>query len=418
MSLAQQQHSIAEKQHKSSMKEVFLLVGPLGSGKTRIGKLIEREFGVPFLEYENIFTKEQNENAEDFLRRAEPSAERAIFEFLERNGKMCLENTMIRPYAHDILEKLQKIADVRMIHVSAPLDLTLQRLQRRTGGDNVRWKSEEIASMYQKSEILGLDYDLTVNNTDLSDEELLYRLRPVMEERKWLEGFVEIIFRGHVLRFCSWNEGELTQYDMEYKPWKVAFREENPGYLGHYELRPGDVVVDAGGYEGTFAIYAAKAVGETGRVIVFEPDSVNYRRLLANIELNGLTNVTVINKALWNKKKILFFTDKHTAGSSFFGGTLTGREVEAVTLDEELGRLGVQKVNFIKMDIEGSELQALRGATKTLEGDVNLAVASYHIIEGERTCTEVENILRGLGYKVETEYPQHPITFGSRLLSA
>jgi len=227
---------------------------------------------------------------------------------------------------------------------------------------------------------------------------------------------VDIKFRGQSLKFNSWSGDRLTPYDREYKPWQSAFRRENEGYLKHYALKSGDVVIDAGGYEGTFAIYAAKAVGESGKVIVFEPDTENCKKLQENITLNNLENVIVINKALWNKHARLKFNDKHTAGASFFfNASPYTREIEAVSLDETLKELGISKVDFIKMDVEGSEIHALEGAEHTLKtNDVHLAIASYHIMNGEETSCAVEDILRKFGYMAQTEFPQHKTTYGAR----
>ncbi|MCL4365000.1 MAG: FkbM family methyltransferase [Candidatus Marsarchaeota archaeon] len=398
---------------KGRMKEVFLLVGPIAVGKSHVGNLIERNFGITFFDYEEIFVKEQRINPKGYLERAEQIAEHAILDFLEENGRICFENTMSRPYSTKILEKLRQIADVRIIYVNASLDLTLKRLERRDGSIHVRWTPEEVRDIYNTSKNIELDYDLVLQNATLSDEELLRQIQAIMDERKWEQDHVEIRFRGQELKFSSWSGSNLTAYDMEYKPWRTAFRKENVDYLRHYDLKQGDVVIDAGGYKGTFAVYAAKAVGESGRVIVFEPDSENYKMLQKNIELNGLINVTLIHKALWGETDRLLFNDKHTAGSSFFGGSFNTREIDAVSLDEELKKLAVTRVDFIKMDIEGSEIQALNGAKRTLtENDANMAIASYHIIDGKRTSTKVEEILRDLGYIASTEVPQHPITYG------
>jgi hypothetical protein len=67
------------------------------------------------------------------------------------------------------------------------------------------------------------------------------------------------------------------------------------------------------------------------------------------------------------------------------------------------------------MDIEGSELQALKGAEHILKTNkTNLAIASYHIINGEETSTEAENILKGFGYQAATEFPEHKTTYGRK----
>jgi FkbM family methyltransferase len=396
------------------MKDVFVLVGTIAAGKSYIGRLIENCFDIPFFEYEDIFIEAQKDHPDDFLKLAEPLAEKAILNFLDKRGKICFENTMSRPYALAILSKLQQISDVRIIYVDTPVELARRRLQERPKSTHVRWTKEELDRIYSGVKRIDLDYDIVIDNSCSSDEEIRRSLQELMLERVWRSDCVEIRFRGQVLKFDSWSGANLTPYDMEYQPWRASFRKENPGYLKHYDLKLGDVVIDAGGYEGTFSIYAAKAVGETGRVIVFEPDTENCRKLEANIRLNGLTNVIVVNKALWSEDKILKFNNKHTAGASFFfNASPHAVEISAVTIDNEMERLGISKVDFIKMDIEGSEIKAIEGAKNVLMGNaVNLAVATYHIIEGEETSPGVEAILRKFEYETMTEFPQHKTTFG------
>lgn len=395
------------------MREVFLLVGPIAAGKSYIGKLIESNFGIPFLEYEDIFVNEQNINPDGYLKRAEPKAKKAIFDFLDQNGKMCFENTMNRPYASEIMEELKQIADVRIIRIRAPIEIAMERLQKRDSATHVVWPQQEIIRIYDDSEKKQLDYDLVIDNDDLTEKKIVSQLRPLIEQRIWTRDYVEINYRGQKMKFNSWSGKYLTDYDMEYKPWKVAFQKENDGYLRHYDLKPGDVVVDAGGYEGTFTVYAAKVVGPSGKIIVFEPDTGNYEKLLANIKLNSLDNVVAINKALWKADKKLKFNDKHTAGASFFfNASASTREIEAVLLDNELERLGIDKVDFIKMDVEGSEVSALQGAEKIIKkNNIQLAVATYHIVNGEETSADVEELLTSFGCDTNTEFPQHRTTY-------
>ena len=398
------------------MKDVFVLVGTIAAGKSYIGRLIENCFDIPFFEYEDIFIEAQKDHPDGFLKLAEPLAEKAIFDFLEKRGRICFENTMSRPYALAILKKLQQVSDVRVIYVDTPIELARRRLQQRPKSTHVRWMKEELDRIYTGVKRIDLDYDIVLDNSHSSDEEIRRSLQELMSERVWYSDRVEICFRGQVLKFDSWSGANLTSYDVEYQPWRASFHKENVGYLRHYDLKLGNVVIDAGGYEGTFAIYAARAVGETGRVIVFEPDTENCRKLEANIRLNGLTNVIVVNKALWSEDKTLKFNNKHTAGASFFfNASPHVVEIPAVSIDNELERLGISKVDFIKMDIEGSEIRAIEGAKKMLMNNaVNLAVASYHIISGEETSSEVEAVLQRFGYEAVTEFPQHKTTYGFR----
>ncbi|MFA5532788.1 MAG: FkbM family methyltransferase [Candidatus Shapirobacteria bacterium] len=395
-------------------KEVFLLVGPIAAGKSYIGQMIEEEFDIPFFRYENIFIEEQKRDPDGYLKRAEPVARKAIFDFLEKHGKMCFENTMNREYAHEIMKSLQEIADVRLIYVHASSDVAKSRLAKRDQSTHVSWTSQELEKIYNDSEHMDLDYDLMIDNSSANRENLKTKLKPLIEERVWHSDYVEINYKNQKMKFSSWSGENLSHYDTEYKPWKIAFHKENDGYLKHYNLQPGDVVIDAGGYEGTFSIYAAKAIGPTGKVIVFEPDTGNCEKLKQNIILNGLKNIIIINKALWSKDKKLKFNNKHTAGASlFFNASQYTQEIDAVSLDSELERLGIDHVDFIKMDVEGAEIHAIQGAQKTLElNNLNLAIATYHIVNGEETSTSAEEILNIFGYQSSTEHPEHKTTYG------
>ena len=191
------------------------------------------------------------------------------------------------------------------------------------------------------------------------------------------------------------------------------------GYLADYSLKPGDVVVDCGAYTGEFTLYAAKAVGRSGKVIAFEPDPKIYGELSANIALNGLENIVAINKGLWSRSGELKFVGNSTMGYSFmFAGDTAGAiDVPVVSLDSELSRLGVNKVNFIKADIEGAELEFIKGAEGTLDSnDLHLAIASYHLVDGKKSCFAVENMLTLLGYKAHTGHPGHLTTYASSAL--
>jgi len=169
---------------------------------------------------------------------------------------------------------------------------------------------------------------------------------------------------------------------------------ELKGYIKYFDIQEGDVIIDAGSFPGEFTIYASKKVGERGKIIAFEPDEFNFKVLLMNIKINNLDNVIPLKKGIWSKD---IPQDKR------------------VSLDNELGRLGIKKVDFIKMDIEGTEIEAIKGARKTLMGNkVDLAIASYHVVQGRKTYTLLEKMLKDMGFKVKTDYPTHLTTYASK----
>lgn len=189
------------------------------------------------------------------------------------------------------------------------------------------------------------------------------------------------------------------------------------GYIKKHELKTGQTVIDCGPGEGDFTLYAAKAVGGSGKVIAFEPDPIIFDELKSNIELNELNNVILVKKGLWSENTVLKFMTARNITRSFVFNDEGGKviEVPVVTLDSELNKLGIDKVDFIKMDAEGAELEAVNGASQFLtRNKVDLAIASYHILNGEKTCFKLEKILSEMGYKTETAYPEHLTTYASK----
>ncbi|HIH23797.1 TPA: FkbM family methyltransferase [Candidatus Woesearchaeota archaeon] len=197
-----------------------------------------------------------------------------------------------------------------------------------------------------------------------------------------------------------------------------AMEVDLPGYLKNYTLKKGDVVIDGGAFEGHYVIYASKKVGPKGKVIAFEPDPYNYWLLERNIKRNKIDNVILVKKGLWNKDtKTQFIVDgviSRIVDVTDIEKTKALNTIDVVSLDAELRRLGIKKVSFIKMDVEGAEIEALRGARRTLkENNVHFAIASYHILpSGERSADVLARMMPKMGYQVSSGYPIHLTTYG------
>lgn len=189
---------------------------------------------------------------------------------------------------------------------------------------------------------------------------------------------------------------------------------EIEGYMRRYTPQTGHIVVNAGGYHGYFALYLAIKVGSNGHVYCFEPDPINAAVIHRNMRLNDCQNITIIQKGLWSKNMRLPF---ETRGSSSRTTTnSTAGTALCCQLDDEMKTRGVDQLNFISMDIEGAEIEALAGARNiiTQSPNVEIAIASYHIVGGKRTAERVENALASLGLQSHTEFPRHLTTYGFR----
>jgi len=187
-----------------------------------------------------------------------------------------------------------------------------------------------------------------------------------------------------------------------------------PGYLAYYKLKKGDIVVDCGAFYGEFALYAAKVVGSNGKVIAFEPDIDSFNKLIRNIALNKINNIIAIPEGLWSHNTTLEFNSNGILSSIYslnIGGPCI--QIPVVSLDYELNKRGIEKVNFIKMDIEGAEIEAIKGSTMLLKNGTNLAIASYHIVDGQMTYTRLDKLLREYGYDCMTSNLLHRTTYAS-----
>lgn len=194
------------------------------------------------------------------------------------------------------------------------------------------------------------------------------------------------------------------------------------GYIAKGAPGLGDTVLDAGAFCGESVIEFAQLVGPRGHVFALEPDAANLALLRQNLEIHRLENVTVLPVALWNRSTTLVFMAEGNCGS-FVGATnqrpagkTRSTAVEALTPADLFRRMGGVP-DFIKMDIEGAEVEVLEALAPVLAAEakpVRLAIASYHLRDGRPTHELITRVLRAAGYAVETGNPEHVTTWAWR----
>ena len=149
---------------------------------------------------------------------------------------------------------------------------------------------------------------------------------------------------------------------------------------GVVEPQIGDVVLDCGAYRGETALWFAQRVGESGIVIAFEPVVRNVEGLRRNLLANQsahMAPVTIMESAVSSSSGTLNFNTR--AEGSSRADTASSEEVTVVTIDDVVERQHLGRVDFIKMDIEGGEVAALKGAKETLRTFIpRLAISAYH----------------------------------------
>jgi len=132
-------------------------------------------------------------------------------------------------------------------------------------------------------------------------------------------------------------------------------------------VRPGNTILEIGANLGTHTIVLAQLAGIYGQVHAFEPQRLLFQTMAGNMAINSMTNVYAYQKAVgevpgYIKVPVLNYEQEVNWGALELGKWEQGEEVEQITVDS----LSLDACHFIKIDVEGMELDVLKGATKTI----------------------------------------------------
>ena len=186
------------------------------------------------------------------------------------------------------------------------------------------------------------------------------------------------------------------------------------------KVEDGDFVIDAGGCWGDTTLQFACKAGARGHVYVFEFVPSNLKVMSTNFDLNPelSSRITLVpNPVGLNSSQTFYFLENGPA-SRVAPQKIDDRyvECEVMSIDQLVINKKIEKVNFIKMDIEGSELDALKGAESTIRMfRPKLAICIYHKPEDYITIPSYIDGL-GLGYHFYIEH--HTIFLGETVLFA
>lgn len=207
-------------------------------------------------------------------------------------------------------------------------------------------------------------------------------------------------------------------YCTDTEPWMMDVREK--GYFIHEPeviaaivnlVKPGNLCVDAGANIGYHSLLMSKLVGDSGRVLAFEPDPNCIDKLKENLDLNDANNCDPIPLALWegNIEAADFYLvhkedegqeNEYAIGYSSFckyrNVDLTKISVQTVKLDDVV-HADMPRINFLKIDCEGAEEGILHGAETLLRRGIDAIVCEFNfrIINNN---FEIRQYMASLGY--------------------
>jgi FkbM family methyltransferase len=181
-------------------------------------------------------------------------------------------------------------------------------------------------------------------------------------------------------------------------------------------------VIDAGACDGEFALYASRRVGPAGRVLALEPDPDSFGRLREPFEINGGVppNVELLQLGLWKHSGELAFSAGNHLTSQLIEaadrptGSPGSHSVPVQSLPDLASQYGLTRLDFVKMDIEGAEIEAIEGAGSVLSVlRPRFAIASYHRRNARPTAETLARLFREAGYDSATGFPAHLTTYAS-----
>jgi len=200
--------------------------------------------------------------------------------------------------------------------------------------------------------------------------------------------FVRVTFDGGDW-IHRWRGGALVWHEPTLEPRAVT-EIDLPLFTFAYRPKPGETVLDIGAGAGAEIGPFSRMVGPRGRVIAVEPDPLAFRRLTKLVRALGLKNVTLRQTAVGASEGTACLTQDGVAGAtnrldSDLGAD--GLAVPLTTLDALVEQLAITRVDYLKMNIEGSEKPALTGFPNQARIVRNWCVACHDFLGTKETAT-------------------------------
>lgn len=182
-----------------------------------------------------------------------------------------------------------------------------------------------------------------------------------------------------------------------------TFNEERPFREAHFHPKPGDVVFDVGA---SYGAYALSACSDGATVHAFEPEPSVWEDLMLNIELNDWNGrCTASCLALWSGSGDV---DMKSYAPHWPQHTISGR-YKTDTLDNIVRSRNVDRMDWLKIDVEGAEMEVLTGGAESIRRLKPRIIVEVHTFLDETLLPRVTGFLMDMGYEL-MGFPRDPCT--------
>ena len=169
-------------------------------------------------------------------------------------------------------------------------------------------------------------------------------------------------------------------------------------------LKQATTIIDIGANIGAFSLHFAR-LNPKATILGFEPHPRTFARATRNIGLNQFSNIKLINLGLGKAQETvkLYEVNEHNPGMNRILATASDKpfvEIKIDTLDHVLAGFGIERVDFIKIDVEGYEMSVLEGATKTLASKPMMFIEldDSNLRDQGASAVKLINLLKASGY--------------------
>ncbi len=226
-------------------------------------------------------------------------------------------------------------------------------------------------------------------------------------ERLRLDNSLLLVFDAPKYNFTFYSRVTRKINNFALQDMIVSMSTHEEEILEHFTPKEGDIVIDIGAAFGFYTILSSKMIGPKGKVIAIEPQLESFQMLNSNIKLNKLSNVKTLNSAVYSKEtKLQLYSSYSVIPERAGKNTLDFIEVNCNKLDNLIFQEGkINEVNWIKIDVEGAELEVLKGAHNTLSKskDIALLIEIHNISEGRNHYEPIMDLLNNYNFKKEFE---------------
>ncbi len=272
-----------------------------------------------------------------------------------------------------------------------------------------------------RGETLGATLALWINAITWQIQKLFYKItHPNSTKQDFVRYILSKKPHRHWTKFPL-DIGENRYYDKTMRIWLdtvgitwVYFTHpsEHPSEWLN-DICAGQIGFDVGAHRGYWSILYQKRVLPAGLIIAWEPHPKNYQKLLENIVKNNISHIIPLRLAAWRESTLLSFEESSELDIKSF--LVKAKESQkgsilATSVDKLVDSLGLPRLDWIKMDIEGAEVEALKGAMKTLSRYKPTLWIEFHdtLPELKKLLAEANYEIRGEIHYEATPYHRYP----------